>query len=67
MSCAILSSHRTLPPHGLEGGAPGEMGRTEVRRLDGAVEVRGGTDETVPKAGEAVTVISPTGGGFGAP
>ena len=65
MSCAILASHRTLPPHGLEGGEPGEMGRTEVRRLDGTVEVLGGTDETVLKPGEAVTVISPTGGGFG--
>ncbi|MEM7565678.1 MAG: hydantoinase B/oxoprolinase family protein, partial [Pseudomonadota bacterium] len=65
MACAILGSHRTIPPHGLEGGAPGELGRTEVRRADGTVEVLGGTDETVLTAGEAVTVITPTGGGFG--
>ena len=66
MACAILSSHRTIPPHGLEGGAPGTTGRTEVRRLDGSVEVLEGADETVLKPGEAVTVITPTGGGYGA-
>src|SRR5690606_1426374 len=35
MDCAILSSHRTIRPHGLEGGEAGEFGETIVRRLDG--------------------------------
>lgn len=65
MDCAILSSHRTLRPHGLIGGEPGEMGRTEVRRLDGSIEVLPGCAQTSLKAGEAVTVVTPTGGGFG--
>jgi 5-oxoprolinase (ATP-hydrolysing) len=38
MDCAILSSHRTLAPQGIEGGGEGLPGRTEVRRLDGTVE-----------------------------
>ncbi|HSM42328.1 MAG TPA: hydantoinase B/oxoprolinase family protein [Afifellaceae bacterium] len=66
MDCAILSSHRTVPPHGLEGGAPGELGKTEVRRKDGRIEELKGCDQTVLEPGEAVIVTTPTGGGFGA-
>ncbi|MBO3761808.1 hydantoinase B/oxoprolinase family protein [Ciceribacter sp. L1K22] len=65
MDCAILSSHRTIPPHGLLGGEPGELGRTEIRRLDGTIEELPGCAQTILKPGEAVTVITPTGGGFG--
>ncbi|SDU27380.1 hydantoinase B/oxoprolinase family protein [Stappia sp. ES.058] len=65
MELAILSSHRTLPPKGMDGGGDGELGRTLVRRLDGASEELKGCDQTVLKAGEAVTVITPTAGGWG--
>ncbi|MCE7028811.1 hydantoinase B/oxoprolinase family protein [Jiella avicenniae] len=67
MDCAILSSHRTRPPKGICGGASGEMGRTEVRRLDGSLEELAGCDQTVLAAGEAVIVTTPTPGGYGAP
>jgi 5-oxoprolinase (ATP-hydrolysing) len=67
MDCAILASHRKVRPFGLAGGEPGEVGRTLVRRLDGRVEELGGCDQTVLEAGEAVTVITPTGGGYGKP
>jgi 5-oxoprolinase (ATP-hydrolysing) len=65
MDCAILSGHRRVPPFGLAGGEPGETGRNEVRRLDGSIEPLRGCDQTVLEAGEAVTIITPTGGGFG--
>jgi 5-oxoprolinase (ATP-hydrolysing) len=65
MDCAILASHRSVPPRGLAGGGDGELGRTEVRRLDGSVEELQGCDQTVLDAGEAVTVITPTAGGWG--
>uniref|UniRef100_UPI003BA9612D hydantoinase B/oxoprolinase family protein n=1 Tax=Stappia sp. TaxID=1870903 RepID=UPI003BA9612D len=65
MELAILSSHRTIAPKGMEGGADGELGRTLVRRLDGKSEELKGCDQTVLKAGEAVTVITPTAGGWG--
>ncbi|MBD8890597.1 hydantoinase B/oxoprolinase family protein [Roseibium litorale] len=65
MDCAILASHRTLPPRGLDGGSNGELGRTEVRRLDGRIEVLEGCDQTILEVGEAVTVITPTAGGWG--
>ncbi|GLQ38033.1 5-oxoprolinase [Rhizobium albus] len=65
MDCAILSSHRHVHPQGIAGGGEGELGRTEVRRLDGTVDVLKGCDQTVLQAGEAVTVITPTAGGYG--
>jgi 5-oxoprolinase (ATP-hydrolysing) len=65
MDCAILSSHRKIRPHGLKGGADGEVGTTRVRRLDGTIETLEGCDQTVLKAGEAVIVTTPTGGGYG--
>ncbi len=65
MDCAILSSHRGHAPRGVAGGADGQVGRTEVRRLDGTVEVLPACAQTVLRAGEAVTVVTPTAGGFG--
>jgi 5-oxoprolinase (ATP-hydrolysing) len=65
MDCAILSSHRKVPPHGLEGGEPGALGITRVRRNDGTIETLEGCDQTVLRPGEAVIVTTPTGGGFG--
>ncbi|WP_105440155.1 hydantoinase B/oxoprolinase family protein [Neorhizobium sp. T25_13] len=65
MDCAILSSHRTIRPHGLDGGETGELGKTTVRRLDGTLEELGGCAQTIIEAGEAVTVQTPTAGGYG--
>ncbi|MCX5578225.1 hydantoinase B/oxoprolinase family protein [Kaistia terrae] len=65
MECAILASHRQVAPHGLMGGDPGALGKTEVRRNDGRIEELEGCDQTVLAAGEAVIVTTPTGGGFG--
>ncbi len=62
---AILSGHRRIRPFGLEGGEDGQLGRNEVRRQDGAVEVLKGCDQVVLKTGEAFTIITPTGGGYG--
>ncbi len=66
MECAILSSHRAAPPRGVSGGGDGEVGTTEVRRVDGTVETLRACDQTVLKPGEAVIVTTPTPGGFGA-
>ncbi|MGF9693801.1 hydantoinase B/oxoprolinase family protein [Rhizobium sp. 0TCS1.26] len=64
MDCAILSSHRTIRPHGLDGGGEGELGLTTVRRLDGTLEELRGCDQTFIHSGEAVKVVTPTGGGY---
>lgn len=65
MDCAILASHRRVQPFGVDGGEAGELGKTLVRRLSGAVEELKPSDQTLLQAGEAVTVITPTAGGYG--
>ncbi|MBN9470124.1 MAG: hydantoinase B/oxoprolinase family protein [Bosea sp.] len=65
MDCAILASHRKVRPFGMKGGEPGELGRTLVRRLSGEVEELKPSDQTFLEAGEAVTVLTPTAGGYG--
>ena len=65
MECAILSSHRGRPPQGIDGGGDGQVGMTQVRRLDGHVETLRACDQTVLEPGEAVIVTTPTAGGYG--
>ncbi|HQS10396.1 MAG TPA: hydantoinase B/oxoprolinase family protein [Xanthobacteraceae bacterium] len=67
MDCALLSSHRRVRPFGLDGGEYGAVGEGFVRRNDGSYDVLEGCAQTVLEAGEAVIVITPTGGGFGNP
>jgi 5-oxoprolinase (ATP-hydrolysing) len=67
MDCAILSSHRRVAPFGSAGGSPGARGRNLVRRADGGEEDIGGCAQVRLEAGDAITIITPTGGGFGDP
>ncbi len=66
MDCAILSGHRRIRPFALKGGEPGELGHNLVQRLDGTTEELEGADQTVLEAGETITIITPTGGGYSA-
>ncbi len=65
MRTAILSGHREVPNPGTKGGDPGELGRNSVRRNDGGIEVLAGCAETQVGAGEAIEIVTPTGGGWG--
>ncbi len=65
MDCAIISGFRKVRPFGLEGGEPGQCGNNTVRRNDGTIEQLSGCDQTVIDAGEAIIVVTPTGGGYG--
>jgi 5-oxoprolinase (ATP-hydrolysing) len=65
MDCALLSGHRRIAPFGMEGGAPGLVGRNSVRRKDGHIETLKGCDQTVLEPGEAIIIETPTPGGFG--
>ncbi|MBB3595669.1 5-oxoprolinase (ATP-hydrolyzing) [Rhizobium sp. BK529] len=64
---AILSGHRRVAPFGLKGGESGEIGHNYVRRNDGRTDELTGAAHTVLEAGEAFTVVTPTGGGYGPP
>jgi 5-oxoprolinase (ATP-hydrolysing) len=67
MECTILSGHRIVPPFGLAGGEPGQVGENWVRRHDGRMERLKGADATTLDAGEAVIIQTPTAGGYGKP
>lgn len=62
---AVLSGHRRVAPFGLKGGEDGQTGRNYVRRNDGTIDELIGAAHTVLEAGEAFTVVTPTGGGYG--
>ncbi len=65
MTAAILSGHRVVPPFGMAGGGPGEVGRNSVERAGGATEVLGGTDQTEMAPGDVFVIETPGGGGYG--
>jgi 5-oxoprolinase (ATP-hydrolysing) len=67
MECTILSGHRRVPPFGLAGSEPGQVGENWVRRKDGRMERLQGCDATVIDAGEAIIIQTPTAGGYGDP
>jgi 5-oxoprolinase (ATP-hydrolysing) len=67
MDCTILSGHRRVPPFGLAGGEPGQIGENWVRREDGRMERLQGADETTIDADEAIIIQTPTAGGYGDP
>ena len=65
MEMSILSSHRLRAPEGLAGGTAGEKGRTFVTRINGQIQDLPSCAQTTLQAGESVTIITPTAGGFG--
>jgi 5-oxoprolinase (ATP-hydrolysing) len=67
MDCTILSGHRRVRPFGLAGAGAGDVGKNFVRRNDGRIEPLAACAATVLGAGEAITIQTPTAGGYGEP
>jgi 5-oxoprolinase (ATP-hydrolysing) len=67
MECTILSGHRRVRPFGLAGGDSGQLGQNSVRRRDGTRERLQGCDSTAMQSGDAITIQTPTAGGYGKP
>ncbi|MGR3723084.1 hydantoinase B/oxoprolinase family protein [Abyssibius alkaniclasticus] len=65
MTLAILSGHRIVPPPGLDGGAPGGLGRSQIIRADGTVDELRSADKTELQAGDTWWLETPGGGGCG--
>ena len=65
MEASILSGHRRVPPYGMAGGAPGEVGRNWVERRDGTMTALGGAATTHCGPGDVFVIQTPTAGGFG--
>ncbi|TNE36318.1 MAG: 5-oxoprolinase [Alphaproteobacteria bacterium] len=66
MTAALLSSHRTVPPFGLDGGENGEVGQQWVIRTNGDIDKLEGRDRTDMSPGDIFVIQTPSGGGFGA-
>ncbi|WP_259782721.1 hydantoinase B/oxoprolinase family protein [Aestuariispira ectoiniformans] len=67
MDVVILSNHRKVPPYGMNGGEPGELGRNWVERTDGGHEEMTGTDKRHVMPGDVFVLQTPSAGGFGKP
>lgn len=65
MTAAILSSHRSTRPFGVEGGEPGCPGENWVERIDGSREDLGATAQVEMLPGDCFVVATPGGGGYG--
>ncbi len=65
MTAALLSSHRFVPPFGLNGGEDGEVGNQWVIRENGEIDHLEGRDKTDMAAGDIFVIQTPTGGGYG--
>jgi 5-oxoprolinase (ATP-hydrolysing) len=64
MTAGILGTHRTVPPYGLKGGAPGAVARNGIERTDGTREDFGGTHVAEMRAGDVFVIETPGGGGY---
>ncbi|MEL3891352.1 hydantoinase B/oxoprolinase family protein [Ferrovibrio sp. MS7] len=65
MTATLLSSHRIVPPFGLEGGCQGETGRQWVERSNGKRDELEGRCSTPMQPGDVFVISTPSAGGFG--
>ncbi len=65
MTANILSGNREIPPFGLAGGAPGQVGSNWVERRDGSKENLGSTATVAMQPEDIFVIATPGGGGFG--
>ena len=65
MIISILSSHRKIPPFGLQGGEPGACGRNTLINGDGEEQRLAGCMQVAVRAGDSILIETPGGGGYG--
>lgn len=67
LTATIVASRRTVAPFGLEGGEAGATGRQYVEPMGGERRELQGCDEVELRPGDRFVILTPGGGGFGAP
>ncbi len=65
MTVSILSTHRIVAPFGLNGGADAKCGKNTLRLKNGEMIPLEGSDQRELDAGDAITIETPGGGGYG--
>jgi 5-oxoprolinase (ATP-hydrolysing) len=65
MTVSTLSSHRRVPAYGMDGGAPGALGRQWVEHEDSSMNAMEACDSVLVKAGDVFVIETPGGGGYG--
>nr|VFK19968.1 MAG: Hydantoinase B/oxoprolinase [Candidatus Kentron sp. LFY] len=63
LSAGILSNHRKVPPFGMAGEEPGQVGKNSVERTDGRCEDLASAEEVAMEAGDVLVIETPGGGG----
>jgi 5-oxoprolinase (ATP-hydrolysing) len=66
MTVCLLSGSRRVPPFGLAGGGPGQVGENAIQRANGDWEPLPGSAQVEMGAGDLLRIATPGGGGFGA-
>jgi 5-oxoprolinase (ATP-hydrolysing) len=68
VTLSLLTQRRgPHPPYGMSGGQPGAVGSNRLVRADGTVVELPGIAQIAVSAGDWLIVLTPGGGGFGAP
>ncbi len=67
MTASILSNARVVPPFGLAGGLPAQVGINRVVRAGGTVEQLAHIGQVDMGVGDIFEIHTPGGGGFGPP
>ena len=65
MTVTTLGSHRRVPPFGVAGGAPGEVGKEWIERSDGTRVDHQGNDQNEIYPQDIFVMQTPSGGGYG--
>ncbi len=65
MTASILANHRSIPPFGMAGGEPGEVGRNWIERTDGRIETMSHIGSAEMNVDDVIVIQTPGGGGYG--
>ena len=65
MTVSLISSHRAVPPRGLDGGKDAALGKQRVIRADGETEELEGRFRIEVSKGDRLVIETPGGGGYG--
>jgi len=61
----LLCQHRVVPPYGMEGGDPGQVGQQFLVRPNGERHLLKGVDHRSLEPGDRIRLETPGGGGYG--